>query len=81
MTQCLLAESITVGYGPDSYVTSESAGQLNLTIRVFSHPMTGAPRPFTLAVKTEDGTASNITTLQNGRKLIISISVHSCCGQ
>ena len=55
---CLFTAQITVGYDPDSYVTSESAGQLNLTIRVFSHPMTGAPRPFSLVVNTEDGTAS-----------------------
>ena len=58
MTQCLFAEPITVGYDPDSYVTSESTGQLNLTIRVYSHPMTGAPRPFSLVVNTKDGTAS-----------------------
>ena len=54
---CLSTAQITVGYDPDSYVTSESAGQLNLTIRVYSHPMTGVPRPFTLVVNTEDGTA------------------------
>ena len=48
---------ITVGYDPDSYVTNESAGSVDLTIRVFSHPG-GAPRPFSLLVNTEDGTAS-----------------------
>ena len=61
MFGCLSSAPITVGYDPDSYVTSESTGQLNLTIRVFSHPMTGAPRPFTLVVDTEDGTASMLT--------------------
>ena len=54
----LLPEPITVGYDPDSYVTTETAGSVTLNIRVFSHPMTGAPRPFTLVVNTEDGTAS-----------------------
>ena len=53
----LLPEPITVGYDPDSYVTTETAGSVTLNIRVFSHP-TGAPRPFTLVVNTEDGTAS-----------------------
>ena len=53
----LLPEPITVGYDPDSYVTTETAGSVTLNIRVFSHPA-GAPRPFTLVVNTEDGTAS-----------------------
>ena len=48
---------MTVGYDPDLYVTTESAGSVDLTIRVFSHPG-GAPRPFSLLVNTEDGTAS-----------------------
>ena len=38
-------------------MTTESAGISILTIRVFSHPA-GTPRPFTLVVNTEDGTAS-----------------------
>ena len=38
-------------------MTTESDGNVTLTIRVFSHPG-GAPRPFTLTVNTEDGTAS-----------------------
>ena len=50
-------EPITVGYDPDTYVTTESDGSVTLTIRVFSHPG-GAPRPFTLVVNTEDDTAS-----------------------
>ena len=53
----LLLERIEIGYDPDSYVTNESAGSVDLTIRVFSHPG-GAPRPFSLLVNTEDGTAS-----------------------
>ena len=50
-------EQISVGYDPDTYVTTETSGSVNLTVRVFSHPG-GAPRPFTLVVNTEDGTAS-----------------------
>ena len=50
-------EPITVGYDPDTYMTTESDGSVTLTVRVFSHPG-GAPRPFTLAINTEDGTAS-----------------------
>ena len=50
-------EQIAVGYDPDTYVTTETSGSVNLTVRVFSHPG-GAPRPFTLVVNTEDGTAS-----------------------
>ena len=53
----LTLESIKVGYDPDLYVATESAGSVYLTISVFSHPG-GAPRPFFLLVNTEDGTAS-----------------------
>ena len=52
-----LIEPIEVGYDSNTYVTTESAGSVDLTIRVFSHPG-GAPRPFSLLVNTEDGTAS-----------------------
>ena len=52
-----IPEPITVGYDPDSYVTTETAGVANLNIRVFSHPG-GAPRLFTLVVNTQDGNAS-----------------------
>ena len=52
-----IPEPITVGYDPDSYVTTETAGVATLNIRVFSHPI-GAPRPFTLIVNTNDCTAS-----------------------
>ena len=51
------SEPITVGYDPDTYVTTESDGNVTLTIRVFSHPG-GAPRPFTFVANTEDGIAS-----------------------
>ena len=59
---CVFIEPIEVGYDPDSYVTSESAGSVYLTIRVFSHPG-GAPRPFSLLVNTEDGTSSTSETM------------------
>ena len=49
--------AIEVGYDPVSYVTTETAGFVDLIIRVFSHPG-GTPRPFSLAINTEDGTAS-----------------------
>ena len=52
---------MTVGYDPDTYATTESDGSVTLTIRVFSHPG-GAPRPFTLAVNIEDGSASMFIT-------------------
>ena len=40
------------------YITSESIGFVVLNISVFSHPVVGTPRPFTLSVTTQDGTAS-----------------------
>ena len=55
--ESVLLSVIEVGYDPVSYVT-ESTGFVDLTIRVFSHPG-GSPRPFSLAINTEDGTASN----------------------
>ena len=51
------SEPIEVGYDPVSYVTTETAGFVDLTIRVFSHPG-GSPRPFSLAINTQDGSAS-----------------------
>ena len=51
------SELIEVGYDPVSYVTTETAGFVDLTIRVFSHPGV-SPRPFSLAINTEDGTIS-----------------------
>ena len=59
---CVFIGQIEVGYDPQSYVTTESAGSVELTIRVFSHPG-GAPRPFSLLVNTEDGTASMSETM------------------
>ena len=60
--QPLSLEPIAVGYDPQSYVTTESAGSVDLTIRVFGHPG-GAPRPFSLLVNTEDGTSSTSETM------------------
>ena len=50
-------ELIQVGYDPTVYETSESQGYVDLNIFVFSHPVDGAPRPFTLSATTSDGTA------------------------
>ena len=58
---CILAMSssvfVRVGYDPTVYTTSEGEGMVELNMFVFSHPVTGAPQPFTLSVTTEDGTA------------------------
>ena len=51
------SELIQVGYNPTVYTTSESEGMVELNIFVFSHPVDGTPRPFTLSVNTLDGTA------------------------
>ena len=68
-------EPITVGYDPDTYMTTESDGSVTLTVRVFSHPG-GAPRPFTLVVDTQDGTASMFLAAS---KMSVCISSCSCC--
>ena len=52
-----LLDPIQVGYASTSYLTSESVGIVELNIFVFSHPVDGTPRPFTLSVSTEDDTA------------------------
>ena len=57
------AAPINVGYDQDAIVARESAGNITITITVFSHLSTGAPRPFTLAFNTEDGTASMFCTI------------------
>ena len=49
---------IEVGYELTLYVTSEGQGAVNLSIIIFNPPTGRAPRPFTLSVSTEDGTAS-----------------------
>ena len=54
----MCSEPIVVGYDPPVYTVSEGNRTLNLTIKVFSHPISGAPRPFTLSFDLEDGTAS-----------------------
>ena len=43
------------------YTASEGEGMVELNIFVFSHPATGTPRPFTLSVSTQDGTAGIVT--------------------
>ena len=48
---------ITVGYELATYTTSERQGSLELSITVFNFPTDGTPRPFTLSVSTEDGSA------------------------
>ncbi|CAI8013544.1 hypothetical protein GBAR_LOCUS8570 [Geodia barretti] len=50
--------NINVGYDPISYVASEGQGSVELTIVIFDPPVGGAPRPFTLVINTQDGTAS-----------------------
>ena len=73
-----LIEPIEVGYDPATYVTTETAGSVDLTIRVFSHPG-GAPRPFSLLVNTEDGTASMSEPKYYEFDSLASISnTHSC---
>ena len=53
----LKTDLIQVGYDPTMYTTSESEGRVELNIFVFSHPVDGAPRPFTLSVSTRNGAA------------------------
>ena len=48
---------IQVGYDPTVYVTSESEGYVVLNVRIFEPTSGGAPRPFTLSVSTQEGTA------------------------
>ena len=45
------------------YETSESEGMVVLNIRIFEPTSGGAPRPFTLSVSTQEGTAG--TSLDN----------------
>ena len=52
-----MPSEIQVGYDPTLYVTSEGEGMVELNIFVFSHPVTGTPRPFTLSVNSQNGTA------------------------
>ena len=52
-----VTEPIVVGYDPEEYVINEDGETVDILIRVLSHPG-GVPRPFTLIVNTEDGTAS-----------------------
>ena len=45
-----------MGYQFTTYTTSEGRGTVELEITIFGAP-TGAPRPLTLSVSTEDGSA------------------------
>ena len=49
---------INVGYDQVMYQARKGVPEVALVIKVFSHPSTGAPRPFVLAISTVDGTAS-----------------------
>ena len=48
---------ITVGYEFTVYTTFEGEGMVELSVVIFDPPSGGAPRPFTLSINTEDGTA------------------------
>ena len=56
--------NITVGYNPILYTTSQGQGAVVLNITVFDPLTRGSPRPFTLVVNTEDGTASKFLPTQ-----------------
>ena len=56
-------DEIVVGYDPTAYTTSEGEGRVVLNITVFSHPVRGTPRPFTLSVTTTDGSAGMFVVL------------------
>ena len=59
--------NITVGYNPIFYTTTEGQGMVVLNITIFDPPIGGTPRPFTLVVNTEDGTASKFLPVQQTR--------------
>ena len=67
---------IEVGYNADTNSVTEKSRMIVLTIRVFSHPSTGAPRPFSLAVRTTDGTASMSYSQVVYRNLIVTIILY-----
>ena len=54
----VLLVSVSVGYSPATYTTSENEGIVELTVAILDPPSRAAPRPFTLVTRTEDGTAS-----------------------
>ena len=54
---------ITVGYELTTYTTSEDQEAVNLSIIIFAPPTGGAPRPFTLSVITEDGSAGTASSI------------------
>ena len=59
LSTCYILSSavITVGYEFTTYTTSEGQGSVELSIIVSNFPTVGAPRPFTLSVSTENGSA------------------------
>ena len=69
-------DPIQVGYDPTVYTTSEGEGMVELNIFVFSHPVTGAPRPFTLSVSTIDGTAGNYRYILLCKRLFMCLQYH-----
>ena len=64
---------IEVGYEFTQYVTSEGQGAVDLSIFIFTPPTGGAPRPFTLSVSTEDGTASKYNIIHFMQKMHFNI--------
>ena len=57
MSSLIHAVLITVGYEFTVHTTSEGVGAIDLSIVVTDPPTGGAPRPFSLSVTTQDGTA------------------------
>jgi hypothetical protein len=48
---------IIVGFSPTKYTAGEGQTTVLLSIAILNHYRTGAPRPFTLSISTQDGTA------------------------
>ena len=64
---------ITVGYNPVLYTTTEGQGFVVLNITIFDPPTGGTPRPFTLVVNTQDGTASMFSLVHINCALITDL--------
>ena len=71
---------ITVGYEFTVYTTSEGEGMVELSVVIFDPPSGGAPRPFTLSINTENGTASiymcSYTHVRDGKIYSVTYIVH-----
>ena len=63
----------------ETYVFREDEGNVTLKIMVFSHPTSGAPRPFNITINTEDGTACMMLLSYNAYMIIIALPTHSSC--